>query len=113
MLLAAAVLAIAPVTAVAIKRSNHKATPATSGGTGGAAAAALFSQTCGACHTLAAAGSSGTVGPNLDQLKPTEARVLHAIQIGGTGDGRMPPNLYSRAQAQAVARYVASVAGKK
>ena len=27
---------------------------------------ALFIQTCGSCHTLADAGTSGTVGPNLD-----------------------------------------------
>jgi len=26
---------------------------------------------CGACHTLADAGSTGTVGPNLDQRSPT------------------------------------------
>jgi cytochrome c oxidase subunit I len=111
MVFAAAVLAIAPVTAVAIKRSNHPTKQAPAGGA--ASGVALFSQTCGACHTLAAAGTSGTVGPNLDQLKPTEATVLRAIQIGGTGDGRMPPNLYSGAQAQAVANYVASTAGNK
>jgi cytochrome c oxidase subunit 1 len=104
-----AILAIAPVAAVAIKRGSHKAKPAT----GAAAGAALFSQTCSACHTLAAAGGSGTIGPNLDQLKPDEARVLKAIMIGGTGDGRMPPNLYSGTQAQAVAKYVSSVAGQK
>jgi len=28
----------------------------------------LFSSTCGSCHTLAAAGTSGTTGPNLDQI---------------------------------------------
>jgi cytochrome c oxidase subunit I len=109
MVFAAAVLAIAPVTAVAIKRGNKKSTPATPAAQGGA----LFSQTCSACHTLAAAGATGTVGPNLDQLKPSEARVLRAIQIGGTGDGRMPKGLFAGAQAQAVAKYVASAAGTK
>ena len=111
MMFSAAIIAIAPVAVVAIKRGNHKAAPAAPAGTT-AAGAALFSQTCSACHTLAAASASGTVGPNLDQLKPTQARVLHAIQIGGTGDGKMPPNLFTGTQAQAVARYVASVAGK-
>ncbi len=33
--------------------------------------AAVFSQNCSSCHTLAAAKAHGTVGPNLDQLKPT------------------------------------------
>jgi mono/diheme cytochrome c family protein len=69
----------------------------------------LFTSTCGSCHTLAAAGTSGTVGPNLDDLKPTEQVVLSAIQ---TGPGAMPPGLYSGADAQAVAKYVAQHAGK-
>ena len=33
----------------------------------------VFDSTCASCHTLAAAGSTGTVGPNLDQLKPSDA----------------------------------------
>ena len=28
----------------------------------------LFANNCGTCHTLAAAGTDGVVGPNLDQL---------------------------------------------
>jgi mono/diheme cytochrome c family protein len=42
---------------------------------------------CGGCHTLKAAGSTGTVGPNLDQLKPDAARVAHQVLVGG---GPMP-----------------------
>ena len=42
---------------------------------------------CTACHTLKAAGSTGTVGPNLDQLKPAEAIVVHQVEVGG---GPMP-----------------------
>src|SRR5215211_2293639 len=34
----------------------------------------LFQINCGACHTLAAAGTDGIVGPNLDQLLATGAR---------------------------------------
>lgn len=112
MLLAAAVIAVAPVTAIAIKRGNQKSAPAAAPGSA-AAGAALFAQTCSACHTLAAAGASGTVGPNLDQLKPNEARVIRALKIGGIGDGKMPANLYTGAQAQAIAKYVSSVAGTK
>src|SRR5207244_3662712 len=33
------------------------------------------SQPCGGCHTLKDAGTTGNVGPNLDQLKPPYARV--------------------------------------
>jgi len=42
---------------------------------------------CGGCHTLAAAHSSGTVGPNLDQLKPDYQAVTAQVTNGG---GAMP-----------------------
>ena len=52
-------------------------------------------------------------GPNLDELGGLDKqRVLHAIKIGGTGDGRMPPELLTGADADAVATYVANVAGR-
>jgi len=35
---------------------------------GGGTPEQLFATKCGACHTLAAAGASGTVGPNLDDV---------------------------------------------
>lgn len=66
---------------------------------------------CGGCHTLKDAGATGTVGPNLDQLKPPEARVAKQVTNGGkimpAFKGRLTP-----AQIQAVAKYVASVAGR-
>jgi cytochrome c553 len=71
----------------------------------------LFAQTCGACHTLADAGTSGTVGPNLDTLAPDAATVEAAIHNGGAGSGMMPPGLYTGEQAKQVAAYVSSVAG--
>jgi mono/diheme cytochrome c family protein len=87
----------------------------------------LFRENCWSCHTLKAAGARGVTGPNLDQLgKVDETRVLNAIRIGGTGDGRMPANLVPGACAKApchapgqkptdaedVAIYVSQVAGK-
>ncbi len=72
---------------------------------------AQFASTCGGCHTLKAAGTSGSVGPNLDQLKPDAARVKTAIARGGAGTGQMPPNLLSGADADQVAAYVAKAAG--
>jgi cytochrome c oxidase subunit 1 len=71
----------------------------------------LFVQSCGGCHALSAAGSSGTAGPDLDELKPSRARVLAAIEIGGTGSGRMPPKLLPPADAERVAAFVAKAAG--
>jgi len=42
---------------------------------------------CALCHTLDAAGATGTIGPSLDELKPDKARVLEAVR---TGIGVMP-----------------------
>lgn len=68
----------------------------------------LFVETCGACHTFEAAGTQGSIGPNLDEVPLDEAQVLEAIQIGGTGSGNMPPNLYQGEDAQDVAAFVAN-----
>jgi mono/diheme cytochrome c family protein len=73
----------------------------------------LFRSTCWSCHTLKAAGAMGVTGPDLDNIgQVTQQRVLNAIKIGGTGDGRMPPGLLQGKDAQAVALYVSSVAGR-
>jgi mono/diheme cytochrome c family protein len=66
---------------------------------------------CTSCHTLADAGSHGTIGPNLDQAKPSKARV---VTRGTNGRGAMPSfkGKLTPQQIQAVAQYVSSVAGK-
>ncbi len=44
----------------------------------------LFVSTCGVCHTLKAAGTVGSVGPNLDKVAPlTEPVIIKAITNGG------------------------------
>ena len=74
---------------------------------------ALFIETCKSCHTLAAVNARGVTGPNLDELGGVDyARVRNAIKIGGTGDGRMPPELLTGEDAKLVAQYVAKVAGQ-
>src|SRR6202012_6120479 len=45
----------------------------------------IFTTNCGACHTLAAAGTTGTTGPNLDSLAPTQSAVEHQVTNGGGG----------------------------
>jgi cytochrome c6 len=72
----------------------------------------IFTQNCGTCHTLKDAGTNGQVGPVLDQVKPDKQRVLNAIKNGGLGSGTMPKNLVTGKEADAVATYVSSVAGK-
>jgi mono/diheme cytochrome c family protein len=65
---------------------------------------------CGSCHTLRAAQSTGTNGPNLDVLHPSAAAVADQVTSGGGG---MPSfgNSLSSSQIQALASWVSSVAG--
>jgi mono/diheme cytochrome c family protein len=91
--------------------------PTTTGGGGGggggggvkgdpqAGKQVFASNTCGSCHTLKAAGSKGTVGPNLDQLKPQLAAIVRQVENGG---GPMPAfkDKLSAKQIQDVAAFV-------
>lgn len=81
----------------------------------------LFVTNCGACHTLAKAGTDGIVGPDLDDLlappSPTppdpstvKPRVLNVIENGF--EGRMPAGILTGPQADTVADFVAQVAGR-
>jgi cytochrome c oxidase subunit 1 len=104
-------------TAFAVDHGNAGETPAKPklGAAGGGASnvgAQLFSARCGSCHVMKAANTSGTVGPNLDQVRPDAARVLAALRNGGTGSGTMPKDLVVGAEAQKVAEFVAANAGR-
>jgi mono/diheme cytochrome c family protein len=73
----------------------------------------LFGQHCAICHTLAAANAVGKVGPNLDILQPPKSLVLTTIQNGlQIGSGTMPADLVVGKQAEDVADFVSTVAGK-
>lgn len=73
----------------------------------------LFSATCATCHTLRAINARGVTGPDLDNIgQVTEKRILNAIKNGGTGQRKMPANLLQGENAEAVAAYVADVAGR-
>lgn len=66
---------------------------------------------CAMCHTLADAGSEGTVGPALDVLKPNSEQVVAAVT---NGIGVMPPyETLTKEQIEALALYVSTAAGKK
>ena len=92
--------------------SSAPTTSSTTTAAGPADGASVFAQNCSSCHTLAAANATGTVGPNLDQLKPSKATVVHQVTNGGGGMPAFGDRL-SPAQIDAVAAYVASSAGKK
>jgi mono/diheme cytochrome c family protein len=83
----------------------------------------LFIATCGACHTLAEAGTKGVIGPNLDAAyeqprangfkdSSFEALVREQIMLGFpfARPTPMPANLLTGQDAQDVAAYVAAVA---
>ena len=87
----------------------------------------LFDTNCGTCHTLYAAGTDGNFAPNLDNLlagsgqattkstiNATKQRVLNAINNGvdSTTPGRMPAGILAGTQADQVADFVASEAGR-
>jgi mono/diheme cytochrome c family protein len=87
----------------------------------------LFSTTCGSCHTLADAGTTGTIGPDLDYAfkqdlavgmtegtirQVVRGQIAYAITTTSTGSPGMPKNLVKGKDAADVAAYVASVAGK-
>ncbi|MBJ7330435.1 MAG: cytochrome c [Solirubrobacteraceae bacterium] len=72
-----------------------------------------FRHNCATCHTLADAGASGRVGPNLDDMRPQPSLTLNAIEIGRAGGaGQMPQNLLQGEDAENVANYIAAVAGR-
>jgi cytochrome c2 len=72
-------------------------TPSGGGGGGGASAAAgkdaFNSNGCGACHTLAAAGTSGKVGPDLDKLKSYASEAKKPLE-DFTHESIVDPNAY-------------------
>jgi mono/diheme cytochrome c family protein len=70
----------------------------------------IFTASCAACHTLADAGTTGTVGPNLDDSRPPKALVVDRVTNGFGGMPSFKDQL-DEAQIDAVAEYVASAAG--
>ncbi len=87
---------------------------------------ALFIKTCGGCHTLADAATTGAVGPNLDNAflpdkqqgfnestitDVVRGQIAYAVSDTGTGHPGMTPNLLQGQDAKDVAIYVAKCAG--
>jgi cbb3-type cytochrome c oxidase subunit III len=79
--------------------------------TGGDDGAAVFAEAgCGSCHTFEAAGSTGTIGPNLDEAAPSTELAIERVT---EGMGAMPAfgDQLSPEQIRAVAEYVSQTAG--
>jgi sulfite dehydrogenase len=86
-------------------------TPAVEGDPAAGKAIFLGAPACGGCHTLADAGTSGNVGPNLDDAMPSEELVTDRVT---NGQGGMPSfkGTLTEQQIADVAAYVSSVAGQ-
>jgi cytochrome c6 len=82
--------------------------PAPGGST--AAGKEIFVANCASCHTLADAGTTGTVGPNLDEAQPPRELVVERVT---NGLGVMPSfeGTLTEEQIAEVAAYVSSAAG--
>jgi cytochrome c6 len=65
---------------------------------------------CGSCHTLQDAGSTGTIGPNLDESKPARELVIENVTNGA---GAMPAfgDKLSKEQIEAIADYIVEATG--
>jgi cytochrome c6 len=65
---------------------------------------------CTGCHTLADAGASGSIGPNLDETFPSYELAVERVT---NGQGAMPSfaDTLSEQQIEDVAAYVSSAAG--
>jgi len=109
---ASAAVAVALV-AVWVRPESPEATapPPAAAGAADTGRAVFASAGCGTCHALADAGAAGTIGPNLDAVKPSRELVLDRVE---NGQGVMPSfrNQLTPDQIAALADYVASVAGR-
>jgi mono/diheme cytochrome c family protein len=74
----------------------------------------VFNENCVQCHILNASSGVQQVGPSLDTLRPPKELVLDAVAKGrARGQGQMPAQLVTGPDAEAVAAYVAKVAGRE
>ncbi len=71
----------------------------------------FLSAGCTGCHTLAAANATGTVGPNLDQVKPDYLLVTARVTLGKGGMPSFKGQLSDQQIADVAAFVVKSTGG--
>lgn len=72
----------------------------------------IFASSCGSCHALEDAGTSGTVGPDLDDAQPGLEESIEQIANGGNGMPAFKDRL-SEEQIRALAEYLVEVTGRR
>lgn len=121
------VAAVAGCAAAGLLLAGCGDTVAYSKGTGDRAnGKVLFTQSCGGCHTLADAGTTGQIGPNLDDafrasrrdglgqstiVQVVRGQIAYPVTSPSTGVPGMPADIVTGQDAEDVASYVAAVAG--
>jgi mono/diheme cytochrome c family protein len=90
---------------VARVAADDEANVALPAGAGGDDPKLLFQSNCGTCHVLADAGTTGTIGPSLDEAKPTLQRAIAQITNGGGGMPAFKGQLTAK-QIRMLAQYV-------
>jgi cytochrome c553 len=113
-------LFVAMMTAVVVlarepeEEGGHEAEPAATGtqaepepveGDPEAGKSVFASAACGSCHTLEEAGSSGTIGPRLDDTPMSQDAIVRQVADGGGGMPAFRDQL-SEEQIQDVAAFV-------
>ena len=82
----------APTTAAAAPTpAAAPAGPETLGGDPVAGAVVFTANGCAGCHTMAAAGATGSIGPSLDARKPSQGTIKSTIQSGAVAGGAQMP----------------------
>ncbi len=99
-----------PTETTTTETTTTETTPSLEGDPAAGKAVFTGSAGCGGCHTLSDAGATGTVGPNLDESKPSTALVIDRVT---NGRGAMPPfkGTLTEQQIADVAAYVSQATG--
>jgi uncharacterized membrane protein len=107
----AAVGIVAVVALAIIVEPEDESPPPAAGGTIPVGKAIFVDAGCGTCHTLSDADTTGTVGPNLDERRPTRARVAAVV---ANGSGVMPSfrDRLGPDEIEELAVYVSATAGE-
>lgn len=101
---------VASVAGLPVRGGAAQAAGGQAGGGGETDGKAIFTANCGSCHTLADAGTSGTIGPNLDESTMQLPAIEQQIRRGGGGMPAFEGDL-SDEEIRNVSEYVAEAAG--
>lgn len=105
--------AVVGLAAVAIFTAGCGSSGSTATGTNPGDGKQIFTDAgCDSCHALAAAGSNGGSGPDLNDIKLTADEVARQVSRGGGGMPSFSGDL-SDQQIQAVSQFVAENDGSK